>query len=83
MLRFAEFGLFLLPFAVYAAWRFLGVRASARVVWAAVAIFVSLVVAVVWYGLNARLDRGETYVPAHLQDGRIVPGHGVAKTGAS
>ena len=34
MLRFAEIGLFLLPFALYAAWRVLGARATAGLLWA-------------------------------------------------
>jgi hypothetical protein len=79
MLRLAEFGLFLFPFAVYAAWLLFGVRASARVVWATAATFAALAAATIWYGLSERLDRNEVYVPAHLENGQIVPAHGVPK----
>jgi hypothetical protein len=76
MLRFAEFGLFLVPFALYVAWRVLGARASFRLVCIAAAMLALMLGAVVWYGLDTGLGPGATYVPAHIENGRIVPGHG-------
>jgi hypothetical protein len=75
-MRWAEAALFLAPFLLYGAWRLAALWARPSVVWGAAAAVALLLVVTVWLGLARRLDRGETYVPAHLQDGRIVPGHG-------
>ncbi len=79
---FTEIGLFLAPFAAYALFLWMtraGVLAHAnwtldRVGWLAIAALVlmigSLVVLAEWGGASP----GSTYVPAHVEDGRFVPG---------
>ncbi|MDA8249556.1 MAG: DUF6111 family protein [Rhodospirillales bacterium] len=76
-MRWAELALFLSPFVLYAAWRLAAARAQPALLWGAVAAVTVLATATLWFGLARRLERGETYVPAQLEDGRIVPGHGV------
>jgi hypothetical protein len=80
-MRWAELALFLLPFAVYAAWRLAVVQARPGILWGAVAIAAMLAAGTIWLGLTRKLDRSEVYVPAHVENGRIVPGHGVPKAG--
>ena len=76
MLRFAEIGFFLLPFVLYLAWRLLGTRATPGLLWATAALLAVLLATVLWYGMQNSLPAGTRYVPAHLQGGQIVPGHG-------
>ena len=76
-MRWAELALFLSPFVLYAAWRLAAARAQPALLWGAVAAVTVVATATLWFGLARRLERGETYVPAQLEDGRIVPGHGV------
>lgn len=78
MLRLAEFGLFLLPFVLYVAWRLSGRVVRPALFWVGVAGFVILATLVVWFGLARSLDKTDRYVPAHVENGRIVPGHGEA-----
>jgi hypothetical protein len=80
-MRWAEVSLFLLPFVLFAAWRVAAATARPAVVWGTVAAVAALAVGVVWLGLSRRLDRDAVYVPAHLEGGRIVEGHGVAPAG--
>ena len=75
-MRWAELALFLSPFVLYAAWRLAAARAQPALLWGAVAAVTVLATATLWFGVARRLERGETYVPAQLEDGRIVPGHG-------
>ncbi len=76
-MRWVEVVLFLAPFLLYAAWRVAAAKARPELVWWALGAVGAAVVATVWLGLAHRLDRGQTYVPAHLENGQIVPGHGV------
>jgi hypothetical protein len=76
MLRFAEIGLFLLPFALYGAWRVLGARATVGLIWATAAVVAVLAATIIWYGMENSLPAGTHYVPAQLHDGKIVSGHG-------
>ena len=76
MLRFAEIGLFLVPFALYGAWRVLGARATAGLIWATVVVVAVLGATIIWYGMERSLPAGTPYVPAQLHDGKIVSGHG-------
>jgi hypothetical protein len=78
MLRFSEIGLFLVPFALYATWLVLGRRTPPLLVWGALALTLAMGVGTVWFGLANRLGRNESYVPAAVVDGHLVPGHGVA-----
>lgn len=76
-MRWAEIGLFLVPFFLYAAWRLAAARATPSLVWGAIAIVLLFACVVVGLGLTRRLDRGDTYVPAHVENGEVVAGHGV------
>ena len=76
-MRWMEVSLFLAPFILFAAWLVAARRAQPALVWPAVAMIALLAAGTVWFGLSRRLDRGQSYVPAHWADGRIVPGHGV------
>lgn len=75
MLRLSEILLFLAPFGLVALWWILGTR-SRWVVWAALAMVLALAAGTAWLGIESGLPRGARYVPAHLQNGRIVDGHG-------
>jgi hypothetical protein len=44
-------------------------------VWGALGLILLMAVGTVWFGLANRTDRNETYVPAHVEDGRIISGH--------
>jgi hypothetical protein len=78
-----EFALFLTPFVLYAAYLWLtraGVLDSShwplsRVAWLLMAAFVlmigSFIVLAEWGGAPP----GSTYVPAHFENGKFVPGH--------
>lgn len=68
--------LFALPCLAYVLWRRAnpGVEPGARLV-LAVALGVLLGLAgLLWFGLSRSLEAG-IYVPPHMQDGRLVPGH--------
>ena len=79
MLRAAEIGLFLLPLGLYVLWRVLAPHVRPALVWGAMAAVLALGGTAIGYGLNQRLDRDERYVPAHLQGGRIIEGHGAER----
>jgi hypothetical protein len=73
--RFAEIALLALPFVVFAAWRLLAPasgppRALIVAVTATVAIMAGLLFGF-WY--EEAESPGAGYVPAQLQDGRVVP----------
>ena len=78
MLRFAELGFFLIPFGLYVAWRILGERTPPWALWAAIALTVAMGVGTVWFGVTSGLPPSQTYEPARMEDGVIVPGHGTA-----
>lgn len=65
--------LFLLPLAAFVLWLWLGRgRLPSR---GALALLAALVLATLgglaWWGLGRGIERGERYVPATLQDGRV------------
>lgn len=73
--------LFLAPFAAVIAWRLsLGVGGPplSLLIGAACALAL-LAVLLVWMSQERALPPGTTYVPAELQNGRIVPGHAAPK----
>ncbi len=75
MLRLSEILLFLAPFGLVTLWWVLGTR-SPWLVWAALAMVLALAAGTAWLGIEGGLPRGARYVPARLQNGRIVAGHG-------
>jgi hypothetical protein len=72
-MRWAEIGLFLSPFVLYAIWRLVSLRLRPAAMTAATLAVAVLAATTVWYGLAHRAGPGG-YVPAHVQDGRVVPG---------
>lgn len=81
MLRFAELALYLSPLLLFALWRVTAYAGwpSSRVVAASFACLLLVLVALLWFSREGALPPGATYVPARLQDGRIVPGHGAPR----
>jgi hypothetical protein len=81
MIRLAELALFLAPFAAYLVWHFTAAHGgpSPTVLAISACGLVALAAALVWFALQERLGPGEVYVPAQLQDGRIVPGHAASR----
>ncbi len=75
MARLSEIALFLAPFVVFALWWQLGLRGR-RLVWTVLAGVAVLLAALTWLALSSGFPRSGGYVPARLQDGRVVPGHG-------
>jgi hypothetical protein len=78
-MRWAEILLFLLPFALFAVWRISIAFARPSLVWFALAFAVVLAAGTAYFGLERRLPRTDTYVPARIEDGKIVPGQGVPR----
>ena len=79
MLRLAEIGFFLVPFALFAAWRILGPRMPASVVWTTIALMLAMAAGTVWFGITNAIPPDEIYEPARIIDGELVPGHSVPK----
>ncbi len=73
----AEILLFLLPFFAFWLWRRLNPQIEPGPI-VPVLLAVGAVCALaggLWYGLSRSMQGGTVYVPPHLEDGRIVPGH--------
>jgi hypothetical protein len=77
-MRYVEIALFLSPFVVFALWRLTTPAAgpSAQVVAASAVLLALLIAALLWFHQQGAVPPGAAYVPATLQDGRIVPAHG-------
>jgi Family of unknown function (DUF6111) len=77
MAYLVEILLFLAPFAAFALWRRLnpGAEPSPGVVWLALAGLGLALAGAVWYGLEVSMGPGTVYVPARVEDGRLIPGH--------
>ncbi len=77
-----EFGLFLIPFALYAGYLVLTRadlldRASwpmPRLVWLTVAAVAILIASFVLLAEFSGAPPGSTYAPAHIEDGKFIPG---------
>jgi hypothetical protein len=78
MLRAVDLGLYLVPTALFLAWLVLGRVATRRFVVAAVVAVATLGAFAVIYGQERSIPGGDAYVPARLENGRIVQGHGAA-----
>lgn len=76
MLRAIDLGMFLAPTALFVAWLVLGRVATLRFALAAAVIVVGLGVFAAYYGMERSIPGGDQYVPARLDNGRVVPGHG-------
>ncbi len=79
MLRVAEAALLLGPLVVALLWLRVSRSGgpSRRVVAAAGCGLLLLVAALVWLSQRDRIGRYESYVPARVVDGQVVPGHAV------
>lgn len=79
MLRAAELAVFAAPLAAYVFWRMTFARGKPPAPRTLALILAGLLLfgaSLAWFGLHERLPLGARYVPAQLQDGKIVPGHG-------
>ena len=78
MLRLTEIAMFVSPFLLFGVWWFAaarGIPSTATVAVAAGALVVMFGV-LLWFSQEGALRGNVGYVPAQLQHGRIVPGHG-------
>lgn len=76
-MRLTELLLFLTPFALFLVWRLTantGGPPRALLMGAAGALAI-LAVALAWFSQHNALPPNASYVPAEVQNGRIVPGH--------
>ena len=78
MLRLAELGFILVPLALLAIYIALARRGGPSR--GLIATMILLVAAgeagLGWYALRERLPAGARYVPAHMENGQVVQGHG-------
>jgi len=84
---FTELALFLLPFALYAA--FLWATKSrvmepaswpiSRVIWLTITAFLLMIGSFVLLAQFGGAPPNSTYVPAHIENGKFVPGHTQSK----
>ncbi len=76
MLRLVEVGLLLAPVAFYGAALVAGYRISPPLAWTLIAVLTITAALTVWIGLEQGLSPNERYVPAHMENGRVVQGRG-------
>jgi hypothetical protein len=77
MTRLVEIMMFLTPFVGFAVWRLL-VPSDRPPVWlvaGAAGFVVLLLLSLTWLRARDAADAKQTYVPAQMRDGRVVPGH--------
>jgi hypothetical protein len=81
MLRAVEIALVLAPFVAFVLWRVLAPVGgpSPRVLAAAACALAVLAGALIWLRQQDSLPATEAYVPARLEGGQIVPGHGTER----
>lgn len=75
MIGLLEIALFLAPFILFAVWRLAAPLLSPIMVWSAIGAVAILAGTAGWYMRETRHPKGVIYVPPHIEDGRIVPGH--------
>ena len=75
MLLLAEIALFLMPTALYVAWLCAGNHTPRWAVWVTLGATAALATGIIRFGITNAIAPDATYVPAHIEDGRIVPGH--------
>jgi len=80
MIRLLEVLLFMMPFAGYGLWLWLGKRFTRELLWGTLGVMFMLVMAAAWLELSGAVPPGMRYVPPRLEDGRVVPGHAVRRT---
>jgi hypothetical protein len=77
MLRAAEIGLFLLPFGLFLLWRLMAPHVRPVLLWFALVSVLLLAGVAIGYGLHDRMNPHERYIPAHMENGRIIDGTGM------
>lgn len=79
MLRLTEALLFLAPFAAFLAWWLLAASGGPSPLALSVILLVLALVGggLVWIAEHGALGPNTAYVPAHMENSRIVEGHGV------
>jgi hypothetical protein len=80
MIRLLEVVLFLMPFAGYGLWLWSGRRYTNQVLWGTLGAMFVLLMAAGWLELSGAVPPEMSYVPPHMEDGRIVPGQAVRRT---
>jgi len=77
MLRLVELILFLSPFAAFVIWRLLAAEGgpSLKLVLLSACFVAAVAGALFWLNRRGALPPGTEYVPAQLQNGRVVSGH--------
>lgn len=79
-MRWAELILWLAPVALFLVWQRAALRGEPGPSRQALAGWSVLLVlfggGLAWFGVHDRLPGGSRYIPAHLERGVIVPGHG-------
>lgn len=77
-MRLTELLLFLAPIAAFIAWRLTaGVGGPSRTfVFTTAAALIVLGGMLVWFSHEHALPPGTSYVPAHVEDGRVIQGRG-------
>ena len=80
MLRLLEIALFLLPFVGYGLWLWQGRRYTHRLLWGTLGLMLATVMTAAWLELSGAIPPDMGYVPPHVQDGRVVPGHALRRT---
>ena len=74
-MRLAEVALFVAPFLLFVLWWQLGARGRLAA-GAILGVVLVILATLAWLALGTGLPRSGGYVPAQLENGRIVPGHG-------
>jgi hypothetical protein len=77
VLRLLEVALFLMPFMGFGLWWVLAANGgpSPVAVGLAAGAVLLLAAALLWFAQRDTLGMGQRYVPARVEDGRVVPGH--------
>lgn len=79
MLRLLEIALFLMPFVAYGAWLWSGKRFTRELLWGTLGAMLVIVLSAAWLELSQAVPAGMGYAPAHVENGRVVPGHAVRR----
>jgi hypothetical protein len=81
MLRLVEVALFLSPFVVFAAWRFMAMEGgpSPRLLIASACLLIALIGALAWLSQREALPPNTIYEPAHLENGQLIPARTVPR----
>jgi hypothetical protein len=79
MIGLAEAALFLAPFAIFLAWRFLAPRLPKTALIAAIAALLLTGLAAAWTMRAPAMHAGDRYVPAQLLGTLIEPGRAIPK----